>query len=205
MRLLQTFANSMSVALENARLFDETQQRNAELAIINSVQEGLASKLDMQAIYDLVGEKIRETFNAQVVSIVTYERAEQLIHSRYYYEDGRALPGITLPSFGFRKYVLENCRPLLINEDMPRWIKEYNNPVMRGTQPKSAIFVPMIVGEEATGVISLQNNDKEHAFTEADVRLLTTLANSMSVALENAHLFEETQQRNAELAIINSV
>ena len=54
----------MSVALENARLFDETQrllketeQRAAELAIINSVQEGLASRLDMQAIYDLVGDK----------------------------------------------------------------------------------------------------------------------------------------------------
>ena len=49
----------MSVALENARLFDETQrllkdtdERAAELAIINSVQEGLASKLEMQAIYD---------------------------------------------------------------------------------------------------------------------------------------------------------
>ena len=70
MRLLTTLTNSMSVALENARLFDETQrllketeQRAAELAIINSVQEGLASKLDMQAIYDLVGDKVWEVFN----------------------------------------------------------------------------------------------------------------------------------------------
>ena len=46
-----TLANSMSVALENARLFDETnrllketEQRNAELAVINSVQEGLVAK-----------------------------------------------------------------------------------------------------------------------------------------------------------------
>ena len=42
------------------------KQRAAELAIINSVQEGLASKLDMQGIYDLVGDKIREIFDAQV-------------------------------------------------------------------------------------------------------------------------------------------
>src|SRR5204863_6117851 len=68
-RLLQTLANSMSVALENARLFDETQrllkekqQRAAELAIINSVQQGLASQLDYQAIVDLVGDKIRDIF-----------------------------------------------------------------------------------------------------------------------------------------------
>ena len=43
------------------RLLKETEQRAAELAIIaNSVQEGLASKLNIQAIYDLVGDKIRE-------------------------------------------------------------------------------------------------------------------------------------------------
>ena len=65
-RLLTTLAASLSVALENARLFDETQrlltetnERAAELAIINSVQEGLAAKLDMQSMYDLVGDKIQ--------------------------------------------------------------------------------------------------------------------------------------------------
>ena len=75
-RLLTTLASSLSVALENARLFDETQrlltetnERAAELAIINSVQQGLAAKLDMQSMYDLVGDKIQEIFDAQVVDI----------------------------------------------------------------------------------------------------------------------------------------
>ena len=75
-RLLSTLASSMGVALENARLFDETKrlltetdERAAELAIINSVQEGLAQNLDMQAMYDLVGDKIQEIFDAQVVDI----------------------------------------------------------------------------------------------------------------------------------------
>ena len=70
----------MSIALENARLFDETQrllketeQRAAELAIINSVQQGLASKLDMPAIYELVGEKIREVFGAQLFSSTEFD------------------------------------------------------------------------------------------------------------------------------------
>ena len=67
------------------------------------------------------------------------------------------------------------------------------------------MFVPLVVGDQATGVISLQNLDREHAFSDADVRLLTTLAGSLSVALENARLFEETRQRNAELALINEV
>ncbi|MEJ2757669.1 MAG: GAF domain-containing protein, partial [Anaerolineales bacterium] len=83
-RLLETLAGSMGVALENAQLFEETQRllqeteaRNAELAVINSVQTGLASKLDMQAIYDLVGDKIRDVFDAQIVTIVSYDRTNQ--------------------------------------------------------------------------------------------------------------------------------
>ena len=82
--LLTTLASAMSVALENARLFDETQrllketeERNAELAIINSVQEGLVAKMDIQGIYDLVGDKIREIFNAQAIMLVSLDANSQ--------------------------------------------------------------------------------------------------------------------------------
>ena len=74
-----------------------------------------------------------------------------------------------------------------------------------GEPVRSAVFVPLVVGGRATGVISLQNLDREHAFAETDERLLLTLAGSLSVALDNARLIYETRQRNAELALINSV
>ena len=97
-RLLQTLANSMSVALENARLFDETQrlfkeseQRAAELAIINSVQQALAAELNMQGIYDAVGDKIREIFHQADVGIRIYDPQTDLIHYPYVYEDGQRL------------------------------------------------------------------------------------------------------------------
>src|SRR5207237_3900715 len=64
-QLLETLAGSLSVALENARLVHETRQRNAELALINGVQEAIAGQLEPQAIYDAVGDKIREVFDAQ--------------------------------------------------------------------------------------------------------------------------------------------
>ena len=88
-RLLSTLAASLSVALENARLFDETKrllaetdERAAELAIINGVQQGLAAQLDMQAMYDLVGDKIREVFDAQVVDIGILDADDGLSASR---------------------------------------------------------------------------------------------------------------------------
>ena len=63
-----------SPADESQRLRSETAQRNAELAVINSVQEGLASKLEIQAIHDLVGNKVREIFDADVVGISLFDK-----------------------------------------------------------------------------------------------------------------------------------
>ena len=94
----------------------------------------------------------------------------------------------------------------MVNEDFARRTAEAGQPlVLQGEAPLSGVCVPLVVGGRSTGVISLQNLDREHAFSESDVRLLTTLAGSLSVALENARLFEETRQHAAELAIVNDV
>jgi signal transduction histidine kinase len=221
-RLLQTLANSMSMALENAYLFDETQrllqeteQRNAELAIINSVQEGLASKLDMQEIYDLVGDKIREIFHNMDAEIRIYDPKKNLIHIPYITDMGKRIVVDPLPftDFGISSYVLRTRQTLVINENILHEMEKYGSKfVPGGHQAKSAVFVPLVVNHQARGLLVLGDVEREHAFREPDVRLLETLANSMSVALENARLFDETQrllseteQRNAELAIINSV
>jgi len=219
-RLLTTLVNSMSVALENARLFDETQrllketeQRAAELAIINSVQEGLASKLSMQAIYDLVGDKIQEIFDAQVVTITTLDTRTNLSNTEYGVELGKRIEFPPSPFSGLEQSIARTRQTILINEDAERRMAELGAMTVPGTAfTKSNVFVPMMVGDDLKGYVSLQNVDRENAFSESDVRLLQTLANSMSVALENARLFDETQrllketeQRNAELAIINSV
>jgi PAS domain S-box-containing protein len=204
-RLLATLAGSLSGALENARLVHETRQRNAELALINSVQTAIAGELDPQAIYDVVGDRIQEIFDAQAVSISTFDEATKLLHIPYLIERGERLRPDPLPLGGFRKHVLETREPLMINEDLEDAAERYGSPIVAGEVPKSVLFVPLVSGGRATGVISLQNVDREHAFTESDERLLTTLAGSLGVALENARLVHETRQRNAELALINSV
>ena len=205
-RLLITLASSLSVALENARLVHETRQRNAELALINSVQDALAGELELQAIYDAVGDEIREVFDAQVVDIAIYDEASGLLHFPYNIERGERLEEEPIELFGFRKHVLETRAPLLIDEITPELLEDYGNPpVLSGEPSKSGVWVPLISGGKPSGVISLQNVDRPHAFTDSDQQLLETLAASLSVALENARLVHETRQRNAELALINSV
>jgi PAS domain S-box-containing protein len=204
-QLLETLAGSLSVALENARLVHETRQRNAELALINGVQDALAGELDLQAIYDAVGDRIRDVFDSQVVSIRTLDEATGLVHFPYVLERGQRLSGEPMAPAGFTKHVLETRRPLLIAENMAAEAERYGSPVIAGEDTKSALFVPLVISGRATGVIALENIDREHAFGESDQQLLETLAGSLSVALENARLVHETRQRNAELALINGV
>ncbi len=219
-RVVSTVAASMGVALENARLFGEsksllaeTDERAAELAIINSVQQGLAANLDMQAMYDLVGDKIQQIFDAQVVDIGIFNRDADQFDFTYTIERGVRFPNESMPNIGPRHHVVETSEPLVFNEDLMAAVKRHGqSSVISGEAPKSAVYAPMISGGQARGVVSLQNLDRENAFSESDVRLLMTLASSLSVALENARLFAETRrllaeadERAAELALVNEV
>jgi GAF domain-containing protein/DNA-binding response OmpR family regulator len=219
-RLLSTLAGSLSVALDNARLFDETKrllaetdERAAELAIINSVQQGLAERLERQAMYDLVGDKITEIFDVDGVDIESYDKVTGLVTFQYTVERGERLPAEPMPLIGFRKQVVDIRAPLLINRDLPARAEAAGQPaIVAGELAKSAIFVPMLSGREVTGILLIENLEREDAFSEGDVRLLTTIASSLSVALENVRLFDETKrllaetnERAAELSIINSV
>ncbi len=224
-RLLTTVAASMGVALENARLFDETQrllketeQRNAELAVINSVQSALAAELSIQGIYDAVGDKIREIFLGRDVGIHIVDPATRTVHFPYHLERGVRLTLAPIrfddESLGFGPHVFRTREALLINEDLSGAAKRFGSDAIPGSTvtQKSMLLVPMISGGVVRGVIGVSDFEREHAFGEADVRLLKTLAGSMAVALENARLFDEThrllketEQRNAELAVINSI
>jgi GAF domain-containing protein/CheY-like chemotaxis protein len=211
-RLLSTMAASLSASLENARLFDETKrllqqsdQRAAELAIINGVQQGLAHQLDMQAMYDLVGDKIQEIFDAQVVVIGVFDRAADLVAYTYVNERGVRLPNEQGPLAGFGRRILETGQPLVVNRDVQRVSQEMGSKTVQGEEARAVLFVPLSAGAQTSGYISLQNIDHEDAFSDSDQELLTTLAASLSVALENVRLVEQTRQRAAELAIINDV
>ncbi|MFM8426945.1 MAG: PP2C family protein-serine/threonine phosphatase, partial [Chloroflexota bacterium] len=176
-----------------SELRHQLAQREAELQIINSVQLGLAKHLDGQAIYDLVGDKIRDIFQAQVVMISTYDKQTETIEHRYAIENGERIyaPGHH-PIRGFRIWVVETRQPVLVSENVSELAAQLGQPTLPGTvTPKTWLGVPMIANDQVTGILSLQDIEKEHAFDDAVVRLLQTLAASMSVALENARLWEQ--------------
>ncbi len=170
-------------------------QRVAELSLINSVQEGLSARLEMQGIYDLVGDKLRDTFNAQVVMISQYDPKTNRVFHHYAIERGRHLhiPGWQ-PIDSSRERIVRTRLPYMINlAEILRLLEAQKMKIIPGTElPKTWLGVPMLVGGEVKGIVSLQNLDKENAFSKSDIDLLVTLTNSMSMSLENARLARQT-------------
>ncbi len=131
-----------------------------------------------------------------------------MVHYPYTYEKGKRLEigSSRLGDRGFAAHVLRTRETLVMNENMEEAVEKYGASLLPGTQmEKSLIMVPMVAGDQARGVIRLMDMEHEHAFSDSDVRLLQTLANSMSVALENARLFDETQRRTRETAALAEV
>ena len=117
-----------------------------------------------------------------------------------------------LGEIGLRSHIIRTCRPLML-DDVQTEGSAYGLVVLRSVEhsetqvklPKSWMGVPLVVGDEPRGVINLYNIERTHAFSESDLRLLGTLAASMSVALENARLFNETTRRASELAALTDI
>jgi serine phosphatase RsbU (regulator of sigma subunit) len=173
------------------------EQRAVELSLINSVQEGLSAKYEMQVIYDLVGDKLRDTFNAQVVMISQYDPQIDKIYHHYAIERGQHLQIPGWHSIDVSRFkVVHTKKPVMINGDeIIAVLNAGKMKVIPGTEvPKTWLGVPMMVGKDALGIVSLQNLDIENAFSSSDIDLLTALTNSMSQSLENARLFNETQR-----------
>ena len=164
------------------------------------MQQGLAAELDVQAMYELVGERASDVFDTHVVDIAIFDRDDDVMRFPFVLERGVRFPDHPSPVIGFRQRVMETRQPVTVTHDLVARAAEVGQPAhLIGEPAKSAIFAPLAVGDEILGVISLQNLDREHAFTDRDVSLLTTIAASLSVALRTGRLIDETRQRVAEL------
>ena len=75
----------------------------------------------------------------------------------------------------------------------------------RGTAAKTYLGVPIIAGDEAIGVVSVQDTKVSGRFGEADQRLLATLASNVGVAIQNARLYRDAQRQAGEMTALAEV
>lgn len=194
-RLLQGLSASMAVAISNARLFDETQrllreaeQRAAEFGAISKVSQALIAEADFDSTIKLIGNQMREIFEADIVYVALLDPESGTIDFPYQYGD--EFPTLQLGE-GLTSKIIETGEPLLINRDLDERSAEIGATRV-GKDAASYLGVPIKTTQGTMGVISVQSTTREGMFDDDSVRLLSTMAANAGAALHNAQLYSET-------------
>lgn len=196
-RLLQGLSTSMGVAIANARLFDETQRllkqaelRAAEFSAISKVSEALIAEADFDGTIQLIGNQMRDIFEADIVYVALLDPQTGLIDFPYQYGDV-----FTTLKFGegLTSKIIETGEPLLVNQDLAGRRAQIGATRV-GKDALSYLGVPIRTAQGTMGVISVQSTTREGVFDDNSVRLLSTMAANAGAALHNAQLYGETLQ-----------
>src|SRR5260221_10495340 len=150
----------------------------------------------MQGIYYAVGDKIREIFRRADVEIRIVDRQAGVWRFPYLTVRGErfSIAANPITDVGIGAHVLRTRETVVIDENVEEALAKYRSHLLGPEHPKSMVYVPLLAGDHVRGMIQLADMDRGHTFSDSDIRLLQTLANSMSVALENTRLFNETRE-----------
>jgi PAS domain S-box-containing protein len=170
---------------------EELKKRLAELDAVRGLSETLIAQTNLHDLICQTGEQIRITFKTEFLFIALLNTASNSIHFPYYYSEGKVWDEAPLTfGKGITFSVLKSKQPLLINENWLENSAKQGVIVYDNKPAKSSLTVPLMIGDKGIGAISIHDMEKEHAFTENDERLLSTIAANLAVAIENTRLQE---------------
>ena len=209
--LVKQVADQLSLALENAQLFQETQSRAEELVILNELGKELATKLDPKQIAEAVYKYTSRLMDTRFFLVALYDEKNSVKLFPVYYQNGIQvqIPSSKVTGSSFTDYIIQNKKPVFAPEDVEWHRSKLGIDLVRlgedDLTAKSWMGVPMLIGDRILGVISVQSIDRPNVYDEHDRELLTAIASQAAIAVENARLFAEAQSRARETAALAEV
>lgn len=206
-----TLASQVATALQNARLFAQTEERAAELATINTLNQVASSQLELAALLAAVGAQLQETFLAHTLYIALYDEAADVISFPFFMdkEEGMVkIDPIAMESGagGFTAQIIKSKRPLLLVGETPaNMVAAGARTIDAARMPDNYLGVPMILGTRLLGVIGMSAFKETRLYNERDQNLLMTLATPIGVSILNAQQFERTRRRAERERIVNEI
>ena len=203
--LVKQVADQLSLALENARLFQETQSRAEELTVLNEMGRELSTKLDVNAIAEVVYRYTSRLMDTSNFFVALYDEKNQEKSYPLAFEEGQRihLSPSKLGNRGFSDYIIRNKKLVFAPHDVLGYMKllgiEFIPLAEDETPSQSWLGVPLLIGERVLGLISVQSVQKASLYDAHDRDILATIASQAAIAIENARLFQDTQKSESEL------
>ncbi|MEM8858132.1 MAG: GAF domain-containing protein [Chloroflexota bacterium] len=194
--LLNAFADAAVVAINNARLHQQTdeklQERVEELSLLQQIDRDLNSNIDIGVTFENILDWIQRLYSADAGAIILFtEEGEWLDNREFGYDrplDEHNFSQSTLP--GAMGTALKNIEPYFSNN-----VKDEEDyfPFRFATQ--SIMLFPILLKDQIVGLVSIERDDL-NGFSDDDLYSATTLVNHCAPVLANARLYHNAQAAN---------
>jgi len=195
LRLFCVFATHASLAVSNARLYQQLNVKIQEMTTISDVMRAISSSLDLDhvlsqivgGIVDVVG------FDRCCVYLLDTNTNEFVAGARMGYADGQSVRE--------RLKHDEGIVGLAAREQTPIFSHDATGLSANGST-EEVLAAPIVVRRECIGVVLVDNSRSQGGIGHDDVEMLATFVSQAGIAIENARLYKSLEQQLAELNVI---
>jgi phosphoserine phosphatase RsbU/P len=193
--LLELLAGRMAMAIENARLYRRSLRQSRTLQLLNEISRELSSVLVLSELLRKVGTLTKRLVDYHRFSIMLADERAKTFNSVLTLRQDESLPDKTTVRFGqgIVGAAASSLQPVVspdVSRD-PRYIRIYPDT-------RSEMTVPLIYRGNVIGVVDLESPTVNY-FTEEHVRIFSTLAPQIAIAIENARLYERVLRSEARM------
>jgi signal transduction histidine kinase len=209
--LLQTFAAQAVIAIENVRLFTELQERTRELArsveelrALGEVGQAVSSTLDVETVLQTIVSRAQELAGAEGCSIFEYDEATEEFHLRAaqnydaeLVEAARAMP--LRRGEGVIGLAAERRESIQMSDIAEEGVYQSRlRDILLRMGYRALLAVPLVREGQIIGALSV-NRKLPGEFTPEIIELLKTFATQSALAIQNARLFREIEEKSRQL------
>ena len=191
---LVVLASQAGVAVENARLYDEAQQRERRLEAVREIATAILAGIQPETILDLVAGRARELVGADLATLATPGlEPGTLVIDVADGEHAEELRGTVFPrDESVSGEVIASGEPVVL-EDAAKDGRAFQ-PVVKLGEMGPAMFVPLIVRGSAFGTLAVANRAGGRLFGQEDLAFIQTFAGQAAVALEYGRAQRDLQR-----------
>jgi len=190
--LLQLAADRAAVAIDHARLFEAERQARRQVENVQAVTDAALTHLELDQLLDVLLPRIRDILVADTCAVLLLDReTDELVARAALGIEEEVAAGVRIPmGGGFAGRVAATKRPVIIDNLATFPVL---NPILREKAIESMLGVPLLIGDDAIGVMHV-GSLVPRRFTVEDVELLQLVAQRVALSIERARLHEEARQ-----------